>query len=187
MDVVTVDLADPDHRLGPDPELLGDETEVLRDRGGLVPAALPRFSSPYGDWLAPPKRSVKAKRDILENLVITEHAPEGYPGDSRYFGRRGYSGSLGCRDRRRRCRACGAGAGGRRLRLRELLGPCVGQDCVGRRGGRRRRLVTGWCAVRTGSPACGRAEWVVPEPGRPWSVFGTGTVSSVGVPAGGCV
>ena len=69
----------------------------------------------------------------------------------------------------------------------ELLGPVVGQECWvggGEAGVGGCGLADGWCAVRTGSPACGRAEWVVPVPARPWSVFGTGTVSSVGVPAG---
>jgi hypothetical protein len=41
--------------------------------------------------------------------------------------------------------------------------------------------------VRTGSPDCGRAECVVPAPGRPSVGAGTGTVSSAGVGGtGGC-
>jgi hypothetical protein len=68
-----------------------------------------------------------------------------------------------------------------------VLGPLVGQECwvpgaVGEAG------VCGadcgddcpGCTVRTGSPACGRAELVVPAPGRPSVGAGTGTVSSVG-------
>ena len=66
----------------------------------------------------------------------------------------------------------------------ELLGPLVGHEC-GEVG------VAGVCGagcdgtVRTGSPDCGRAELVVPAPGRPSVGAGTGTVSSVG--AGGVV
>jgi hypothetical protein len=86
-----------------------------------------------------------------------------------------YSGLRGCR-----CGAGGWAAG-------ELDGPCDGQLCVGDWDGAglwgAGGWFDGWCAVRTGSPCCGRAEWVVPAPGRPSPVFGTGTVSSVaGVP-----
>lgn len=57
-----------------------------------------------------------------------------------------------------------------------LLGPLVGQECglLGDAG-------VLW-TVRTGSPACGRAEFVVP--GRGSVGAGTGTVSSVGADEG---
>jgi len=74
--------------------------------------------------------------------------------------------------------------------VEELLGPLVGQECcvpgpVGEAG------VCGAvcgdccpvCTVRTGSPACGRAEFVVPTPERGSVGAGTGIASSVG--AGG--
>ena len=76
------------------------------------------------------------------------------------------------------------------LELGDVLGPLVGQECwvvgaVGEAG-----VCGAWCGdcwpdctVRTGSPGCGRAEFVVPTPGRPSFWVGTGTVSSVG--AGG--
>ena len=68
-----------------------------------------------------------------------------------------------------------------------LLGPWVGHERVVGAAGMcgADDCSDGWCAVRTGSPACGRAEFVVPTPGRCSSGFGTGAVSSD--PAGGCI
>jgi len=66
-----------------------------------------------------------------------------------------------------------------------LLGPWVGHERVGGVGACGAcGCSDDWCAVRTGSPVCGRAEFVVPTPGRFSSGVGTGAVSSV--PAGGC-
>ena len=69
----------------------------------------------------------------------------------------------------------------------ELLGPLVGQECwvvgaVGEAGVCGAGCCDCWpdWTVRTGSPDCGRAELVVPAPGRPSVGAGTGTVSSVG-------
>jgi hypothetical protein len=68
------------------------------------------------------------------------------------------------------------------------LGPWVGQECwvagaVGEAGVCGAGCADCWpdWTVRTGSPACGRAELVVPAPGRPSVDAGTGTVSSVGI------
>jgi hypothetical protein len=65
----------------------------------------------------------------------------------------------------------------------ELLGPLTGQECgdvdvAGVCGAGGADCEPG-CTVRTGSPACGRAELVVPPPGRPSVGAGTGAVSSV--------
>jgi len=67
MDVVTWTwLTGSPPRAGP--ELLGDETEVLRDRGGLVPGRAAQVQFAVRRLAAPRSRSVKAS-DILENLV----------------------------------------------------------------------------------------------------------------------
>ena len=70
----------------------------------------------------------------------------------------------------------------------EELGPFVGQECWvdGEAGVCGAGCADCWpvWTVRTGSPACGRAEFVVPTPGRGSVGAGTGTVSSMGVDEG---